>query len=239
MPIAPAATAIAQSAGTTPFQDEIGDLYSRLAVQLERTVRHWVRAPETVIEDACQVAWGRLVARSDDVRRDTALSWLTTTAVHEVFRLSRRASREVSFEDAVVTAETSRIHASVPSAEEVAEQHERIGQLRGLPARQQRLLWLQALGLSYAEIAEHEGCTLRTVERQLLRAKRRLRAQALEASGTDLGVRGLRRASRHGSRSDAVAAAGAVPAPAAPDAAPVAAARGAGAARGAAARDLP
>ncbi|MGA2926187.1 MAG: sigma factor-like helix-turn-helix DNA-binding protein [Solirubrobacteraceae bacterium] len=48
-------------------------------------------------------------------------------------------------------------------------------ELAALPARQRRLLALQAFGLSYAEIAAREGCTPRTVERQLLRAKRALR----------------------------------------------------------------
>ncbi|MBV8956985.1 MAG: sigma-70 region 4 domain-containing protein, partial [Solirubrobacterales bacterium] len=42
---------------------------------------------------------------------------------------------------------------------------------------QQRILWLHALGLTYAEIADYEGCTLRTVERQLLRARRRITQQ--------------------------------------------------------------
>jgi DNA-directed RNA polymerase specialized sigma24 family protein len=44
----------------------------------------------------------------------------------------------------------------------------------------QRLLWLHALGLTYAEIALYAGCTPRTVERQLLRAKRAMRARAAE-----------------------------------------------------------
>ena len=48
-------------------------------------------------------------------------------------------------------------------------------ELAALPARQRRLLALQAFGLSYAEIAQREGCTPRTVERQLLRARRALR----------------------------------------------------------------
>jgi DNA-directed RNA polymerase specialized sigma24 family protein len=55
-----------------------------------------------------------------------------------------------------------------------------LGHLRALPIRQQRLLWLHALGLTYTEMAAHEGCTRRTVERQLLRAKRGVRARARE-----------------------------------------------------------
>ena len=49
---------------------------------------------------------------------------------------------------------------------------------QNLPERQQRLVWLQGLGLSYTEMAAHEGATPRTVERQLMRAKKRLREVA-------------------------------------------------------------
>ena len=40
------------------------------------------------------------------------------------------------------------------------------------------MLWLQGIGLSYDDIAATTGCTNRTVERQLLRAKRTLRSGA-------------------------------------------------------------
>ena len=46
-----------------------------------------------------------------------------------------------------------------------------------LPPRQQRLVWLQGLGLTYEEMAGYTGASTRTVERQLLRAKRTLRSE--------------------------------------------------------------
>jgi DNA-directed RNA polymerase specialized sigma24 family protein len=58
----------------------------------------------------------------------------------------------------------------------VAEQRERLAELRALPRRQQQMLWMHAFGLSYREIAVETKCTERTVERQLLRAKRAVRA---------------------------------------------------------------
>jgi DNA-binding CsgD family transcriptional regulator len=42
-------------------------------------------------------------------------------------------------------------------------------------ARQQRLVWLQAAGLSYVEMAAYTGDSVRTVERQVLRAAERVR----------------------------------------------------------------
>lgn len=47
--------------------------------------------------------------------------------------------------------------------------------LRGLTARERRLLGLQAFGFSYEEIAGLTGDSLRTVERQVLRGRAKLR----------------------------------------------------------------
>ena len=121
-----------------------------------------------VIEDACQFAWSRLVHHRHRVQRETVVTWLARTAVHEAFKLLRRERCQLPLEVAIDlrragVAPTSWSNARAPRA------------LAGLPERQQRLLWLHALGLSYAEIARREGCTLRTVERQLLRAKQRVK----------------------------------------------------------------
>src|SRR5256714_15535245 len=82
---------------------DIGELYGLLARRLERIVRLDVRAPDVVIEDACQFAWSRLVHHRARVRRDGALSWLAKTAVHEAFKLIRRADRELSLDAALET----------------------------------------------------------------------------------------------------------------------------------------
>jgi RNA polymerase sigma factor (sigma-70 family) len=149
---------------------DIGELYGQLARRLEHIVRLDVRAPDVVIEDACQFAWSRLVHNRHRVRRETVMSWLARTAVHEAFKLLRRDRREIPLEE---LANSPAAHAL--SLEELIERRERLDGLRSLPERQQRLVWLHALGLSYAEIACREGCTTRTVDRQLLRARRRFR----------------------------------------------------------------
>ncbi len=158
---------------------DLGELYAALARPLERIVRLEIRAPEPVVEEACQFAWSRLAYHRDRVRREAALSWLAKTAIHEAFKLIRRGARELSLDAALESAEdpASRLRAQAP--EEVVAQRERLAEVRGLPVRQQRLVWLHALGLSYAEMASHEGYTLRTVERQLLRAKTALRSTEL------------------------------------------------------------
>jgi RNA polymerase sigma factor (sigma-70 family) len=154
---------------------DVGELYGELSKHLEQIVRLDVRAPDAVIEDACQLAWSRLVVHSARVSSEGALSWLATTAVREALKLIRHNSRELSLDaDPEQAGEWAR-PTPAPGPHEIFEQHERLATLRRLPPRQQRMLWLQGAGLSYAEIAAYTGCTTRTVERQLLRAKRALR----------------------------------------------------------------
>ena len=102
------------------------------------------------------------------------MTWLARTAVHEAFKLLCRDRRELSL-DAAGEHATPAARLSFPAPEAAVESRERLGQVRGLPERQQRVLWMHAVGWSYVEIAAHEGCTVRTVERQLLRARKTLR----------------------------------------------------------------
>jgi RNA polymerase sigma factor (sigma-70 family) len=158
---------------------DVGALYGSFAPRLERIVRLDVGAPDPVVEDACQFAWSRLIDSGTRIRRDDAvLSWLATTAVREARRLTKRNARELPLDGALEPVAAS------PGPHELAEYRERLGLLEWLPERQQRLLWLHALGLSYAEMASSTGCSRRTVERQLLRAKRRVRALAADGQCT-------------------------------------------------------
>jgi DNA-directed RNA polymerase specialized sigma24 family protein len=106
------------------------------------------------------------------------LGWLATTAVREVFKLSRRQAREPSLEAALEEPDgLADAVAWIGCPERAVEASERIGALRALPERQQRLLWLQASGLSYGEISGQTGDTIRTVERQLHSARLALKAR--------------------------------------------------------------
>lgn len=159
--------------------DDVGELYGRLAARLERIVRSDVRASDAVIEDACQFAWSRLLNHCERVHREAALSWLATTAVREAVRSVRREGRALSLE-AMFDDAGDPATSVVPGPDEIVERRERLEELRALPVRQQRLLWLQGFGLSYAEMASHEASTTRTVERQLLRAKATLARAAAD-----------------------------------------------------------
>jgi RNA polymerase sigma factor (sigma-70 family) len=159
---------------------DLGELYGQLSKRLERIVRRDVRAPDPVIEDACQFAWVTLVSHRDRVRRATTLPWLVKTAQHEAFKLVRRDGRDYSLEATLETGGDALLRLTGPDPEELAVAHDRLAQLERLPERQQRLLWLQGFGLSHAEMARHTGDTRRTVERQLLRARQAVRGFELE-----------------------------------------------------------
>lgn len=159
---------------TTDTALPVAELYRELAERLQQIVRFDVRAPESVVEEACQFAWGRLMDHRHRVRRESALSWLARTAVREALKLHARAGRCVSLDVALDGEQGAEVPA-LAGPEESFERRERLQSIRQLPQRQQQVLWLHALGLTYNEIACHTGCTTRTVERQLLRARRAVR----------------------------------------------------------------
>jgi RNA polymerase sigma factor (sigma-70 family) len=156
--------------------DEVADLYGALAGSLRRIVAGQVTAPDAVIEDACQFAWSTLLRHRDRVRRQTALGWLARTALNEAFKLIRSERRELSLDELLerVGAHNAPPWALTPSVEEQVEQRARLASLSALPERQQRAIWLQGLGFSYTEMTGCTGWSRRTVERQLMRAKRTL-----------------------------------------------------------------
>jgi len=132
-------------------------------------VRHDVSAPEAVIEDACQAAWCQLLVHAGGVNEARTLAWLATTATREARRMTRREMRELPIEIALD-------ERSVEQSPEVLAQHrQQLALVSLLPERQRRVLWMRMLGLSYDEIACRLECTPRTVERQLLRARDKVR----------------------------------------------------------------
>jgi RNA polymerase sigma factor (sigma-70 family) len=157
--------------------DEVGELFAQQASRVRRLVRAGVRAPEPLVEDACQLAWTRLFQCRARVRRDTAIAWLVRTAIREAVKQMCRDGRVLSL-DALADEAGDRPALSTPGLlDELIEQRARLEAIRILPQRQQRLVWLQGLGLTYTEMAGQTGTTRRTVERQLLRAKRTLAGQ--------------------------------------------------------------
>jgi RNA polymerase sigma factor (sigma-70 family) len=153
----------------------VAELYARSAGLVKGQVCNEVTAPGDVIDDACQFAWIRLLHHRDRVGRDRAVSWLITTALHEVFKLVRRDSRDLSLEQLLEETGDLRINRTAPAPEEAVGARLRLEGLHELPERQERLIWLQGLGFNYPEMATETDMTVRTVERQLMKARRNLR----------------------------------------------------------------
>jgi RNA polymerase sigma factor (sigma-70 family) len=155
---------------------QIEALYREHGPRLHRLVGRDVGAGAT--EDACQFAWSRLLDHSERVRAESALSWLATTAVREAVRITRLSRRDESLEAELAEVGDAALPLSVADPSDGFERRERLRGLARLPVRQQRLLWLHGLGFSYEEIAEREGCTVRTVHREILRARHATREAA-------------------------------------------------------------
>ena len=151
---------------------EISRLYPEVAPQLRRVLGSHLRAPDWVLEDACQIAWEALLMRRDSVDRSRLLSWLATTARREALALMRRPATDLAVEEGALDGMAA--HRGDP--QETAEFWERLGGIRRLPRRQQRIVWMHGMGFAYEEIAAATGESMRAVERQLSGARRRLHA---------------------------------------------------------------
>ena len=141
---------------------EVGELYGSFADRLEQIVRLDVRASDALIEDACQVAWFRLLHHCQRVHRETVMAWLARTAVNEALEVAApRPARTAARRRDRGRRGAGEFPVAGATPHELADLRERLQEVHRLPERQQRLVWLHALGLSYAEMAAHEGCTLR------------------------------------------------------------------------------
>ena len=153
---------------------ELSELYEELAPTLERIVASNVQATRTLVEEACQSAWAGLLQHRRKLIPGTELGWLATTATREALLLMRLQRRDLSLE-AEREAEGEVLElAFAAGPEETVDIQERLAEVRQLPARQHRIVMLQGFGYRYEEIAEVTGDSPRTVERQLLYARRRL-----------------------------------------------------------------
>ena len=162
-------------------RERIGGLYKRHAETVRRTVCRRVSAPQAVVEDACQTAWLRLCAR-DDVALDAraAVKWLVITAIRESWRRTSRR-RDVPVGGGLPVGEGDELAEPAGDAPDplviAAERDDVRRRLAALTARERQFLMLQALGQSYEEISARLGVTVRTVERQILRGRRKLRVE--------------------------------------------------------------
>src|SRR4051794_35633575 len=148
-------------------------LYVREAAELERLVARSVIASPTVIEEACSHAWCQLIRRLDDIDVAPATFWwLYRVAVREAWRLAEKARRCIPVGDGSAVGAVAAVAARAPA--DLLEARSALDELDSLSERQRRIVLMQAIGFTYAEIGRLTGDSVRTVERQLRRARQTL-----------------------------------------------------------------
>jgi DNA-directed RNA polymerase specialized sigma24 family protein len=151
--------------GRTPARrhgDE-AELYRRYQRKLLRAVARAVSAPPELIEDACQIAWIRMLRGQPE--RATLFAWLRVVAIREAWTHSARARAEIpagDFRTPYACELAPGEHPEPPAdtrdvAEQVAAriQHaQRLADLATIKPNDRRALYLGALGYRYREIAK-------------------------------------------------------------------------------------
>jgi RNA polymerase sigma factor (sigma-70 family) len=168
----------------SPLLGDEADLYAEHAQVLLRHVRGVVRTSDEIVEDACAAAWTILLRRQPD-RGHTLFGWLRVVAIREAIRMDRAARALSSYEAVIAAAEYEDSEAAVGkerprpqpalSDDSTIRAREALRELARLDERPRRILALHVAGYSYDEIGELTGDTVRTVDRQMRRARQRVR----------------------------------------------------------------
>ena len=160
------------------------ELFEELADRLLAAVRAAVRTSLVNVEDACAFAWLQLVRYRPE--RACAFGWLRKTAIREAVRLERRGARTVDLDTVADLVAEPALGPDRRLGLMVAGKQIRAARLR---PREARVLAFRVAGYSRREIAQLTGDSDRSVDRQLVRAQRKLNdvrdAQREIGSGRD------------------------------------------------------
>jgi DNA-directed RNA polymerase specialized sigma24 family protein len=154
--------------GVTRPDDE--ELFVQHACRLQAVVSATVRTWAANVDDACGLAWLQLVRHRPPAL--SAFAWLCTTAIREAIKLQHRTGRLMDLDGLAEVAADPTIGPEPSLALIAAGEHIRAARLR---PREARVLGLRVAGYSRDEIAELTGESLRTIDRQLGRARRKVR----------------------------------------------------------------
>jgi RNA polymerase sigma factor (sigma-70 family) len=164
---------------TSPLRGDERALYEQHAAQLIRHVRGAVNTTDAIVEDACATAWAILLRRQP-ARSDTLFAWLRIVAIREAIRMDRQSRALLSLERLAETAlpegpgTGDRHRPTLPTAarnQDALHARDALRAMADIPARPRRIFALHVAGYSYAEISQLTGDTVRTVDRQMRRAR--------------------------------------------------------------------
>jgi RNA polymerase sigma factor (sigma-70 family) len=154
------------------------DLYRTHHRRLLRLIAADVTARPQVIEDACAFAWAELLARQPE--RTSIVGWLRLVARREAIRQAQRDRQTLSLSGlGADDPYPKRQPLSAPrgSPHDHAEALDALALVAALPVRKRAFLALKLSGHTYDEIASELGVSGRTVDRQLVRARRAVRGR--------------------------------------------------------------
>ncbi|MEY2566362.1 MAG: hypothetical protein QOE35_891 [Actinomycetota bacterium] len=163
---------------TGPGELRLEELYSEHAPALLRLCTRRLGDP-TRAEDACQEALVRAHQSADRFRPGAPVwPWLATIAINVCTDMERRDSR-VAF--MAQPPERATVMDTVAEADGRGRSRLVLDALRTLPVPYRRAVFLHHYaGLTYDEIADHEGTSSGAVRSRLLRARRLLRVRIQE-----------------------------------------------------------
>ena len=181
-------TNLADRPCSTPRQTQLrGDeteLYRRHYRAVLGRTRRAVKAPEALIEDACQLAWVQFL-RYQPEPRENVLAWLTVVARREAYRLAGEHKRVLPASSVVGVDEHGHASAFDPDEAPAPDRDPLLGMetrellvgLARLRPAQRRTLALKAAGFSYQEIQGLcGGKTYTWVNRHITEGRAALRA---------------------------------------------------------------
>jgi hypothetical protein len=154
---------------------DLEKLYRRHHRELHHAVSRAVRAPNELIEDACQTAWVILLRRQPE--REAVFAWLRVVAIHEAYRLSALDRRDARLERLRPQDGNWReVIAEPRSLDDAVDALEALRVLASLPERRRIDLALKVAGYSYEEIrALTPGRTRTNVNKSLVKARAQIR----------------------------------------------------------------
>jgi RNA polymerase sigma factor (sigma-70 family) len=152
-------------------------LFQQHASRLSRVVQGALRVRPHIVEEACAFAWLQLVRTQPE--RQQIFAWLRVVATHEALRLLREEGRQEPTAGANLEADDLADFVFQVSVDATSEERRRACEalelIAALPEREARIFARHVAGYTYEEISAETGDSLRTVERQLVRARGRIR----------------------------------------------------------------
>ena len=162
---------------------DIAQLYRQHHRRLQRVVAATVRAPQDVVEDACQNAW-TIMLRTQP-RQETWFAWLRVVAIHQAWEQSTRMNHEMPA-GAFISPDPNELDAREhpePAADtrdipdQVADRiqlAQRLADLAAIKPNDRRALCLKGLGYRYREIMQITGASYTAVNRRITEGRRAL-----------------------------------------------------------------